>query len=207
MAASTNPSAISVTLSQIHRQIEQMVATRRPSCPTWKCNCKIVYNCGSNTGFPEDGDADTGCLKDLASYSYPMNIAGKRWRRNLWNSQQYCQRECERRLHAFLCLDDDGDFTPYSYGSICAQLILGAIIPVTGGTSVPCCETYLEWGPKWCEDSWYRPLENLHCYIRDLSGLPSGSFAFGSETCSSVDDTPQFNWCTNDPTCTFVPVI
>ncbi|KAJ8028367.1 hypothetical protein HOLleu_30575 [Holothuria leucospilota] len=176
------------------------------SYPTWKCRCKVIYNCaGENgeSGFPEDGADDSGCIKDLAPGDYPMNIAGKRWRRNIRKSKQYCQRECERRLNAFLCLDD-GDFTDYSYAAVCLKLYFERAVDIMGGGDRPCCEIYLQWGPDWCDEYWYRSLDNLYCYVRDTSSLPGTppvtSYAFGVESCDA-GDADVYNWCPGDPQC------
>ncbi|KAJ8028366.1 hypothetical protein HOLleu_30574 [Holothuria leucospilota] len=177
------------------------------SYPTWKCRCKVIYNCagdGGTTGFPEDGADDSGCIKDLAPGDYPMNIAGKRWRRNIWNSKQYCQRECERRMNAFLCLDDDGSFSEYSYAAVCLKLYFLQAVDTTGGAVRPCCEIYLQWGPDWCDEFWNRSIGNLYCYIRDKSNLPSTdgvtSYGFGVQSCTGTE-RDLYNWCPSDLTC------
>ncbi|KAJ8028365.1 hypothetical protein HOLleu_30573 [Holothuria leucospilota] len=173
--------------------------------PTWKCKCKVVYNCagdGGASGFPEDGAADSGCIKDLAPGDYPMNIAGKRWRRNIWNSKQYCQRECDRRLNAFLCLKDDGSFSDYSYAAVCLKLIGLGAVDITGSTARPCCETYLQWGLDWCDEYWYRSIGNLYCYTRATTLPTAGvtSYAFGVESCDA-EDGDMYNCCTSNPDC------
>ncbi|KAJ8028368.1 hypothetical protein HOLleu_30576 [Holothuria leucospilota] len=202
-----NPSGHTNVTTVLEMKIEKNEHREIYFSPTWKCRCKVIYNCGGeneDSRFPEDGAADSGCIKDLAPGDYPMNIAGKRWRRNIWNSKQYCQRECDRRLNAFLCLDDDGDFTDYSYAAVCLKLYFDQAVTVMGGGDRPCCEIYLQWGPDWCDEYWYRSIGNLYCYVRDTSSLPGTggvtSFAFGVESCDAGDDD-DYNWCPVDPVC------
>ncbi|KAJ8028364.1 hypothetical protein HOLleu_30572 [Holothuria leucospilota] len=178
--------------------------------PTWKCDCEIVYNCGDPNGFPEDGAADSGILKDLAPDSYTIRIPGKRWRRNYASQEEFCEQECEDRLHAFLELESDGTTSTYSHGALCSKMILEGNI-ASDGSDVPCCEYFLRYGLDWCPDKHVEPLVDLYCFAQDTSGLNTANadadeFVFAAEECDAGTDGDAFDWCAGDLACSALAV-
>ncbi|KAJ8028372.1 hypothetical protein HOLleu_30580 [Holothuria leucospilota] len=171
--------------------------------PTWKCHCKLYYNCDTtNTGFPDEdlGSSLFGVVKDLAPGDYPMQIAGKRWRRNKYNQRAYCERECYRRMNAFLCLDD-GDDTAYSRAAVCTKLQQANVAATAATTDEPCCEVFLQWGPQWCEDKWYKSVLAVTC-AGLTTGFPADTVIVTPTACTVGMSSGPSSWCSGTaPTC------
>lgn len=178
--------------------------------PNWKCDCNLVYKCDGRSGFPNDfsDPGITGYVKDLAPEDYPLRIPGKRWRQKLRSQEKFCKQECYDRMNAFLCLEDDSTPSDYSYSALCVKLLETKDQPFTQDRSKePCCEIYLQWGPKWCSKKWYRLVTTVRCLslgvdstFDTVSPKDAISNVFSAEGGCDVT-TEDFIWCDAIPQC------
>ncbi|KAJ8028373.1 hypothetical protein HOLleu_30584 [Holothuria leucospilota] len=165
--------------------------------PNWKCDCKLYYNCDTtNTGFPDEdlGASPSGVVKDLAPGDYPMQIAGKQWRRSVSNRRRYCERECYRRMNAFLCLDGNGDETAYSRAAVCTKLQQAGIVATDATANAPCCEVFLRWGLQWCDNKWNKSIFSVFCK-GETTGFPADTVIVTPTSCAVGATDSASTWC------------
>lgn len=185
------------------------------SYPTWTCDCKLVYECDDREKFPDDVEDDptlSGYVKDLAPKEYPLRISGKKWRKNKSSWEKFCKGECEDRMNAFLCLNEDGSLSDYSYSAVCLKLLglVGGPFSQDGTSMEPCCTIYLEYGPQWCSKKWYRAVDTARCLARAVdssfgtaTAAEAASYVFSVEGGCAASDAAggSFTWCSAAPTC------